>query len=94
MGIAVWLIVSFQQSINQGEIQRIAILYAAQLVTVNKKPVKKGSVSVDRIEDLVKLAERNQSMIMHASEKRKHFYYFKLLDTTYIFETEAVDDVA
>ena len=81
-----WLGWQYSQTSKGGPVSQIELLYSSLLVKVLKVPPKKSMVEVDSIEDLVKLAERHNAMIMSATRQNTHTYYLKITDTTYYFQ--------
>jgi signal peptidase I len=65
----------------------IRMKFGAILVDVQKTKLgsSKSLVDVPSIEDLVKLAERHNTMILHEAQGYSHFYYVQVENSTYRF---------
>jgi signal peptidase len=79
---------NLRQTSKRGLAYRIAKTYSDMIVDVNKKPPKAKRIEVNSIEDLVKLSNLNQNVIMHVAKNGIHHYFANVADKSYYFEVD------
>ena len=85
-----WMIEQYVQSYTSKSPQAIAQLkYSVMVVDIQSGGVDKASriVDVNSIEDLAKLAERYNAMILHETRNDEHVYFVRADGTTYRFSS-------
>ncbi len=78
-----------QSSTSKSPEAIIQIKYSALVVDIQNEDLKETSraVIVNSIDDLAKLAERYNAMILHETRNEEHIYYVHADGTTYRFST-------
>ena len=76
---------------DQGsESSRIEVLYGSKLITVHENIIPRNrTIEVASMQELAKIAERDQSMIMHALHGSLHHYFIqspRVPDLTYHYQ--------
>jgi len=79
---------NLRQTSKRSLAYRIAKSYSDLIVDVNKKPPKAKRIEVDSIEDLFKLSNLNQNVIMHVAKNGIHHYFTNVADKSYYFEVD------
>ena len=97
LGVSVLVISLIGSQINriiqQGEAARNELMYAPLMIEMEKgtELPPKPLVKVTAIDDLAKLAERNQGMILHDAREQTHHYYVEVPDATFHYELQAMN---
>lgn len=76
------------------EISRIQMLYGSRIVMVENKIIinRKQLIDVSTIEDLVRLSERDDQIILYKAMKDGHHYYVESGNFYYHYKTVDLDD--
>lgn len=89
----VMLAIQVNSAKQLGEISRINMMYGHKIVTIADVTFTQNQVQVDSIDELAKIAEQNQKVIMHLNRADVHYYFVQSYDVTYLYQLILNNDV-